>query len=110
MSVNSLSCIAGKKFNAKFSSFLISDDFGESSSSEKGETVLKIYKTDDIYFIESDFNIVGTRKEFNILDNKISYNRNERNLYVTGILEENKKIEIYGIIFNLRKETTETTK
>lgn len=110
MIVDTLSCLVGKKYKSSFSFFSVSKDFDSESSKENGEVDLSISKEDDIYSITIDFNISANLNEFNTIKNKISYNKNNKNLYVVGIQEEDKKIEMYGIIFNLRTEITETRK
>lgn len=110
MIVDTLSCLVGKKYKSKFSFFSVSKDFDSDSSEEKGEVGLSISKEDDIYSITIDFNISANLNEFNTIENRISYNKYNKNLYVVGIQEEDKKFEMYGIIFNLETEITETTK
>jgi len=108
MIVDTLSCLVGKKYQSKF--YSVSKDSEGESTEENGEVNLCISKEDDIYSITIDFNISANLNEFNTIKNKISYNKYNKNLYVVGIQEEDKKIEMYGIIFNLRTEITETTK
>ena len=84
-------------------------DCGESTK-ETGDVVLSISKENLIYSITIDFNISANLNEFNTIKNRISYNKYNKNLYVVGIQEEDKKFEIYGIIFNLKTEITETKK
>ena len=108
MIVDTLSCLVGKKYQSKF--YSVSKDSEGESTEETGDVVLSISKEDAIYSIRIDFNISGNLKEFNTIENRISYNKYKQKLYVVGIQEEDKKIEMYGIIFNLNTEITETTK
>lgn len=108
MIVDTLSCLVGKKYQSKF--YFVSKESEGESTEENGVVDLSISKEDDIYSITIDFNISANLNEFNTIKNKISYNKYNKNLYVVGIQEEDKKIEMYGIIFNLETEIKETTK
>ena len=111
MIVDTLSCLVGKKYQSKFSFFSGSEDSdGGESTKETGDVVLSISKENLIYSITIDFNISANLNEFNTIKNRISYNKYNKNLYVVGIQEEDKKFEMYGIIFNLKTEITETKK